>query len=98
MSEQSIPEEPDRSEYERYLAVVAGPLRLARRRLEDLDRRAIAEQTGLERTHVETLVRSAKYSRETALSPELFYGLIRRDLPPQLDRLLAASPDAGARP
>jgi hypothetical protein len=96
VSDQSIPE-ADRSEYELAMAAVGASLRLTRRRLEDLDRRGIAElaeQAGLERARVEALVRSAGFSRATALAPELFYGLIRRDLPARLDRILAAAPEA----
>ena len=77
--------DPGPTEYERLLAAAGG------RDLADLDQDAVtalAAETGLDRESLAALVQADRLARETAMAPEVFYGLLRGGLPADLDALL----------
>lgn len=89
---------PEPSEYERHMAELVLLLEGQDVSFSDLqedkehqDISFLSGETGIDARHVTLLVLSARLARRE-LSPEVFYGLFRQNLPTDLTALLAASP------
>lgn len=86
--------DPHLSEYEKLLAELTPLLKNVQiADLTDKDVESLAKETGIERQRIETLVQSARLTLETDLANVIFYGLLRQDLGPTLDEILAEPED-----
>lgn len=85
------------TEYEQHLATLALAPRLSNRKLGELNEEeiaALAERTGIDKTHVRFLVLSARLADSVDLPNDILYGLLRRDLPPEPEALFTQPPEA----